>query len=462
MNIQIFNTLSREKEIFKPLRAGEVSMYNCGPTVYDTPHIGNYRTFVMGDILRRVFEYNGYKVTQVMNVTDVDDKTMKRSRAEGIPLKELTIKYEKLFLYGLTSLNIQLPHHLTRATEYIGDMVKLTEALLEKGVAYKVEDGIYLRISSINNYGALAGFKRALEARADSQIIARTQPEHSRVRNDEYDKENARDFALWKFKKPEDGDVSWPAPFGEGRPGWHIECSAMSMKLLGQTIDVHTGGQDLLFPHHTNEIAQSESATGKPFVKYWVHGAFMDVSNEKMAKSKGNFVKLEDLLEEKVSPLSFRYWLMTAHYRSPVNFTLDSVKAAQNALIKFMAAVAVYPDGGNIDQGYRERFLAFINDDMDMPKAIALAWELIKDPGVAPADKRATLLDFDRVFGLKLAEAPRFKEEPVPTEIQALADAREEARKAKDWKKADALRTEIEARGFEVDDTEKGPRITSK
>ncbi len=449
MDIKLFNTLSREKETFKPLKKGAVSIYNCGPTVYDTPHIGNYRTFVMDDILRRIFEYNNYEVTQVMNVTDVDDKTIKRSRVENVSLEDLTRKYEKLFLYGLSSLNIELPHHLTRATEHIQAMIDLISVLLDKGVAYKAEDGIYVNISKVEDYGGLAH----LDIKAASR---------SRIANDEYDKENARDFAVWKSKSADDGDASWPAPFGEGRPGWHIECSAMSMKALGPTIDVHTGGQDLLFPHHTNEIAQSESATGKPFVKYWVHGAFMDVSNEKMAKSKGNFVKLENLLDASISPLSFRYWLMTAHYRSPVNFTLDSVRAAQNALIKFMAAMATLPDGGKVDQDYKDRFTGFVNDDMDMPKAIALAWELMKNQEVTPADKRATLLDFDRVFGLKLTEAPRFKEESVPAEIQALVDAREQARKAKDWKKADALRAEIEIRGFEVDDTAEGPRIISK
>ncbi len=449
MDISLYNTLSKKKETVKPLKAGAISMYNCGPTVYDTPHIGNYRTFTMSDILRRVFEYSGYKVTEVMNVTDVDDKTIKRSRAENVSLGDLTRKYEKLFLYGLDSLNIELPHQLTRATEHVQAMIDLVSVLLEKGVAYKADDGVYVDISKVKGYGALAHL--------DVKAAAR-----SRVAKDEYDKENARDFAVWKFRSADDGDVSWPAPFGEGRPGWHIECSAMSMEALGPTIDVHTGGNDLVFPHHTNEIAQSESATGKQFVRYWVHGGFMNVSDEKMAKSKGNFIKLDTLAEESISPVAFRYWLMTAHYRSPVNFTFDSVKAAQNALIKFMAAVALFPDGGNINKDYQGRFLAFINDDMDMPKAIALSWDLINDPAVAAADKRATLLDFDRVFGLKLAEAPRFKEEPIPTEIQALADAREEARKTKDWKKADALRSEIEARGFDVDDTPEGPRIMAK
>jgi len=462
MAIKLYNTLSRENEVFKPIKDGNVSIYNCGPTVYDTPHIGNYRTFVMNDILRRVFEYNDYKVTQVMNVTDVDDKTLKRSRAEKISLKELTTKYEKLFLFGLASLNIKLPHHLTRATEYIQSMIDLVGVLIEKGVAYKTEDGVYLKIAKVNNYGALAGLKRAQLARSESKISGKIQPEHSRIRNDEYDKENAHDFAVWKFRSADDGDVFWPAPFGEGRPGWHIECSAMSMNILGPTIDIHTGGTDLMFPHHTNEIAQSESATGKQFVHYWIHGGFMNISDEKMAKSKGNFVKLETLVDESISPLAFRYWLMTAHYRSQVNFTFDSVRAGQTALIKFMASVSSYPDGGIINDDYKNKFLEYINDDMDMPRAMALSWELIKDAGINSADKRATLLDFDRVFGLQLAEAPRFKDEPIPTEITALADAREEARKAKDWTKADALRAEIESRGFEVEDTQGGFRLISK
>ena len=449
MDIKLHNTLSRSIETFKPLKKGEVSMYTCGLTVYDTGHIGNFRSFLLSDLLRRMFEYNGYAVNQVINVTDVDDKTIKRSRAEGMSLSELTGKYEKLWLLGMQSMNNLLPTHVIRATDSIPEMIALTQTLLDKGAAYKADDGVYMKISEVKNYGALAHL--------DLSAVSK-----ERVANDEYDKENIRDFALWKFHTPEDGDVAWDAPFGRGRPGWHIECSAMVMKLLGPTIDVHTGGQDLVFPHHTNEIAQSETATGKQFVRYWVHGAFMNVSSEKMSKSKGNFVKLETLVDEAISPVAYRYWLMTAHYRSPVNFSLDSVRAAQNALIKLMALVASLPDGGKINAGYHEKFNALINYDLDMPKALALAWELIKDSGVTPADRRATLLDFDRVLGLGFAAAPRVQDEPVPTEIQALVEAREEARKAKDWKKADALRAEIDARGYEVDDTPEGPRVIAK
>jgi cysteinyl-tRNA synthetase len=277
-----------------------------------------------------------------------------------------------------------------------------------------------------------------------------------RITNDEYDKENPRDFAVWKFKTPDDGDNSWQAPFGEGRPGWHIECSAMAMKALGSTIDIHTGGIDLIFPHHTNEIAQSESATGMKFVNYWLHGGFVNIGEDKMAKSKGNFLKLSDLEDKSISPLAYRYWLMTAHYRSQVNFTYEAVHAAQNALIRLMATVSTYPEGGSVIPSYKERFQAFINDDLDTPQAIALMWELIKDVTVSPADKRATIADFDKVFGLKLGSVPTIQDEKIPEEVKALAEARQQARLEKDWIKADALRAEIKARGYDVKDEAKG------
>ena len=447
MEIQLYNTLSRSKEAFKPQKKGHVSMYNCGPTVYDTPHVGNYRTYVLNDIIRRMFEYNGYVVDQVMNITDVDDKTIRRSREEKISLSELTRKYESLFLEELDLLNILRPQHVLRATEYIFAMIEMIESLIQNGSAYVAKDGVYLSIEKVKDYGALA--------RLDLSKASK-----ERITNDEYDKEDPRDFALWKFKAPEDGDNSWPAPFGEGRPGWHIECSAMSTKLLGPTMDIHTGGADLIFPHHTNEIAQSESATGKHFVDYWMHGGMMNVSDEKMSKSKHNFLKIKELLEASVSPLAYRYWLLTSHYRSPVNFTLEAVRASQSALIRLMAMVADYPEGGNVIPEYRDRFTASINDDLDMPGAIALVWTLTKDPKHTDEDKRATLLDFDKVFGLKLDSVPRVEdEEAIPDEIKALSDAREESRKGKDWKKADALRHEIESRGFKIIDGASGVRL---
>ncbi|MFA6432375.1 MAG: cysteine--tRNA ligase [Candidatus Paceibacterota bacterium] len=446
MVIKLFNTLSREKETFKPLKSGQVGMYHCGPTVYDTPHLGNYRTFVMGDLIRRVFEYNNYKVTQVMNLTDVDDKTIRRSREESIPLQTLTRKYEDLFLEGLKSLDILLPHHVIRATEHIEGMIKLVQTLIDKGVAYKAADGVYVSINKVKDYGALAHLKLSAETK-------------ERIVNDEYDKENPRDFSVWKFRSEDDGDVSWEAPFGAGRPGWHIECSAMSMEILGPTIDIHTGGADLMFPHHTNEIAQSESATGKRFVNYWMHGAFMDIVAEKMAKSKGNIIKLEDLVEHGITPLAYRYWLLTAHYRSPVNFTYEAVKAAQNGLNRLIGALGSYPDGGKAIPAYQERFLGLINDDLDMPQAVALVWELVKDGGCSDADKKATILDFDRVFGLRLGSAIKFEARDIPDDVKNLRDAREEARKNKDWKKADELRAQLELKGFDVKDTQHGTII---
>jgi cysteinyl-tRNA synthetase len=447
--IHLHNSLTRQKEVFTPLTKGEVSMYHCGPTVYDTPHIGNYRTFVMNDFLRRMFEYNGYAVTQAMNITDVDDKTIRKSQAENKPLQEVTRHYEEQFLAGLSSLHTLPPHRLLRATESIEDMISLINTLLEKGVAYKADDGVYIHIDKVAEYGKLANLKLGDES-------------HERIANDEYDKDNPRDFAVWKFRSAEDGDVSWPAPFGEGRPGWHIECSAMAMKVFGPTMDIHTGGNDLIFPHHTNEIAQSESATGKRYANYWLHGGFMSMNDEKMAKSKGNVIKLNNLESESISPLAFRYWLMTAHYRSPINFTTEAVRAAQTALIRLIATVREYPEGGSVVAEYREKFTTAISDDLDMPKAVALVWELIKDSAVPDANKRATILDFDRVLGLDLAAVPSYEEEPVPPEIAVLAEAREEARREKDWEKADALRNEIEARGFEVMDTPNGIQVRAK
>lgn len=450
MDIILYNTLTRKKETFEPLKKDAVSMYHCGPTVYDTPHLGNYRTFILADLLRRTFEFNGYKVDQVMNITDVDDKTIKRSRNENVPLKTVTEKYEKLFVEGLQSLNILTPKHLIRATEHIPSMIKLVSELLEKGYAYKATDGVYMSIGKVKDYGALVELEKQKNAE-----------DHARIKNDEYDKENPHDFALWKFATADDGDAKWSAPFGEGRPGWHIECSAMSMEILGQTIDIHTGGNDLLFPHHTNEIAQSECATGKQFVNYWIHGAFMNVSNERMAKSKGNFLKLEDLAEQTISPLAYRYWLLTAHYRSPVNFTVEAVQGAQNALIRLMGVVGALPEGGKASSAYIERFQALINDDLDTPRSIALAWDLLRDNVISDADKRSTIIEMDKIFGLRLDSVKLANDDIIPPEITALAEARYEARKQEDWQKADALRKEIESRGYAVKDTSDGFDLSS-
>lgn len=451
MDITLYNTLTRSKETFKPLQAGRVTMYHCGPTVYDTPHIGNYRTFVMNDVVRRVFEWNGYAVTQAMNITDVDDKTIRKSSQEGITLKELTSRYEALFIDGITSLNILAPHHLLRATEYIHAMISLIQSLVAKGAAYTTADGVYMSIEKVRSYGELAHLD-----------LSKASDVRGRIASDEYDKADPHDFALWKFKTLADGSNSWSAPFGDGRPGWHIECSAMAMDALGPTIDIHTGGSDLIFPHHTNEIAQSETATEQQYVRYWIHGAFVNIASEKMAKSKGNFLKLEDLQEEAISPLAYRYWLLTAHYRSPVNFTFDAVRAAQNALIRLISWISETSEGGTPIQSALDTFKAAINNDLDMPAAIATLWETHKTSAHSPEDRRATILEMDKVLGLGLERVPKAPDADVPPEVELLAEAREAARQAKDWAKADALRKEISNRGYDILDTAQGYKVIEK
>jgi cysteinyl-tRNA synthetase len=464
--LRLFNTAANAIQTFEPLERGVVRMYHCGPTVYDAVHIGNIRTFILADLLRRVFEWNSYKVQQVMNITDVDDKTIKRSSDEGKSLSELTRFYEERFLADIAAMNIKKPHQLIRATEHIAAMIALIETLLAKGSAYKAADGVYFRVASFAGYGALVHLKMPTSGGAEGETAGHTL-------SDEYDKENPRDFALWKFHTEADGEVGWDAPFGRGRPGWHIECSAMAMKTLGETIDIHTGATDLLFPHHTNEIAQSEAATGKPFVRYWVHGAFVLVNDAKMSKSKGTGWTLADVKDEHIAPLSYRYLLLTSHYRTLTNITLDALQAAQTALVKLSMFIAETPGTGTPSQRYIDEFTTFINEDLALPAAVALAWQVVKDKTLSREDKVATLIVFDQVFGLSLASIPRHTvaqqgheaihtphgaafDTTLPPAIAALVDMREQARAEKDWQKADALRLEIEKRGFVVKDTEKG------
>ncbi len=318
MVLRFYNTLTRKKEEFEPLNPPKVTLYCCGPTVYNVPHIGNYRSFIFGDLLSRLLKYFGYKVENVMNLTDVEDKTIKYSQAAGIPLKEYTKKYIKLFFDALKELNVEEFKHYPRATEHIPYILRLIEKLEEKGHIYQRNGSVYYKISSFKDYGKLA--------RLDFDKLK--QNAQGRLDEDEYDKENARDFALWKGYSKADGDVFWESKYGKGRPGWHIECSAMSMKYLGETIDIHTGGEDLIFPHHSNEIAQSESATGKQFVRYWMHVAFLKVNNDKMAKSLGNFFSLDDIKKKGISPIALRYFYVSSYYRKQLNFTEDALKAS--------------------------------------------------------------------------------------------------------------------------------------
>ncbi|MBI3634331.1 MAG: cysteine--tRNA ligase, partial [Candidatus Yonathbacteria bacterium] len=370
MDLTFYNTLTDKKEIFVPLKKNNVSIYQCGPTVYDYAHIGNLRAAITNDILRRVFEYAGYKVNQVMNITDIDDKTIGRSKEERIPLSELTRKYEDFYFADLRNLNIKIPEHLPHATNHIGGMIAMIEKLLWKGFAYTTTDGVYFDVSKSKNYGALA----KLDLTAETQSRAGGE-----------DKKNERDFALWKFWTPDDGPVAFDASFGRGRPGWHIECSVMAMSELGETLDIHAGGIDLIFPHHTNEIAQSEAVTGKPFVNLWIHNEFVMIDGQKMSKSLGNHTTLKTVLGHKIMPLAFRYWVLGTHYRTHANFTWEAIDGAQNALRKLSAHIG---EGvGVINESYRKRFLEIIANDLDMPRALALAWEVTKDTSLSNAEK---------------------------------------------------------------------------
>ena len=461
MAFKIFNTMSRKKEVFKPLKEGEVNMYICGPTVYDYPHIGNYRAYVFGDLLNRYLKYLGYKVKFVQNLTDVDDKTIRDSQKEGVSLKEYTEKYIKAFFEDLDTLNILRADVYPKATEHIKEMAALVKILLDKGFAYKGEDEcIYYSITKFKDYGKLANLdSEQLKAGASGRVSA-----------DEYGKENVRDFALWKAWTPEDGDVFWETEVGKGRPGWHIECSAMSMKYLGDTFDIHGGGVDLIFPHHQNEIAQAEGATGKQFVRYWVHNEWLLVEGQKMSKSLGNFYILRDILDKGYHPMAIRYLLMSTHYRQQLNFTFKGLEAARNSLqriwdfMKKLDEVNGKGDPELVDKAInkaRNDFETAMNDDLEISNALAVVFEFIKEINIAMDNLskedavkiKDFMKDLDKVLGFIVV-----KEEEISEDIQKLVDERETARKAKDFKKADEIRDKLKEMGIVLEDTPQGVR----
>ena len=458
MALTLYNSLTRSTEPFVPLDpAGKsVGLYTCGPTVYNYAHIGNFRAYLFGDIVKRTLAYNGFEVRHIMNLTDVDDKTIRDSQKAGKSLNEFTEFFADAFKQDLRALNIQFPTTFTRAVEHIPGMIRLTQTLLDKGFAYTAEDGsVYFNVRKDAQYGQL------------SPVALSEQKENAagRLKADDYDKDHAEDFALWKAWDAADGDVFWlpselvpGSTLAKGRPGWHIECSAMSQEYLGETFDIHTGGIDLVFPHHENEIAQSECATGKKFVDYWLHNEWVMVDGKKMSKSLGNFHTLRSLLEQGVDPLAFRLWVLMGHHRTSINFTMDAVRGAHTALQRLHGhLLSLGDETGTVDPGYAARFNETISQDVDTPPAIARLWEAVKDQSLRPADKRATLLDFDRVLGLGLAEV---KKAHIPADIQALAEAREQARSGKDFQRSDELRAELSARGYAVKDTPSGFEIT--
>lgn len=452
MALKLFNTLTKSVVPFVPLDpAGKkVGLYTCGPTVYNYAHIGNFRAYLFADTVKRALTYAGYEVNHIMNLTDVDDKTIRDSQKNNQSLEEFTTFYANEFKNDSLSLNILPPTKYTRAVEHIPQMVTLIEKLLDKGYAYKSDDGsVYFDIRKDKNYGQL------------SPVAVSEQIENAagRIKIDEYEKDNANDFALWKSWDEADGDVFWETSLGKGRPGWHIECSAMSMEYLGESFDIHTGGIDLIFPHHENEIAQSECATGKKFVNCWLHNEWVMVEGKKMSKSLGNFTTLETIEEQGYLRMAFRLLVLMSHYQSPLNFTWDALEGAENALQRLEAIILQLPDDGMVDTGYAAKFLEHIEDNLNTSQGIALMFEVAKDNSIAPADKKATILDFDRALGLGLE---KIKKTEIPTSIKILADEREKARKEKNWKRSDELRAEIEAKGYIIKDTDSGPVLSEK
>ncbi len=441
--LKFYNTLTRKKEVFIPIKKGYVSMYSCGPTVYNYAHIGNLRTYIFNDLLKKSLEFLGYKVNHVMNITDVDDKTIMASQKNGKTLREFTREYEKIFFQDTDSLNIKKPDHILRATESINEMVKIIKILMEKGYAYKTSDGIYFSINKSKDYGKLAQLKKRKQDKAKE-----------RVKNDEYDKENMQDFALWKFYTPEDGDNFWNTEIGKGRPGWHIECSAMSMKCLGSMLDIHTGAVDLIFPHHTNEIAQSEASTGKKFVNYWLHAGFLTVKEGKMSKSLGNVLYLKNIISQGFSPLDYRYMCLTTHYRSPLMFSLENLNAAKNSYERLKNICQELKDDKKVNKTYLDKFEKVIEDDLDMPKALQFLWNLLRDSKAN--GKYQTIKKMDSVFSLNLLDKVKVH---IPSEIEKLVNEREQARKSKNWKLADQIREQITELGYQISDTEKGPVV---
>jgi cysteinyl-tRNA synthetase len=467
MGLKLFNTLSRSVQEFAPLDpAGKmVGLYCCGPTVYDFAHIGNWRTFIFGDLVRRYLDFKGYAVTQVMNITDVDDKIIKRVRETGSPLREFTGKFEAAFFDDLKALNCRKPHQTPRATEHMPEIIALIEKLLARGLAYQTPDrSVYFSIEKYRGAGSQYG--QLVKLNFDEMRVG------ERVRSDEYAKEAVADFALWKARVLEDGAVFWPSPWGEGRPGWHIECSAMSMKLLGPSFDLHLGGEDLMFPHHEDEIAQSEGAgvqpSGQPFVKYWLHGAHLLVEGKKMSKSLGNFFTLRDLLAKGFTGREIRYLLLTAHYRETFNFTLEGLQGARVALTRIDECLTKLRElAGDAkasgDSPLLAEFSAALDDDLNISGAWGAIFEWVRDTNrrlaenaLDPAAAAAALAAWDKLDSVLGVGAP--KEVEVPAEITALVEARQAARKAKDFKRADALRDELKAKGWVIEDTPKGAR----
>jgi cysteinyl-tRNA synthetase len=462
--LRLFNTLTGRVETFAPQNPPDVGMYVCGLTVYNRGHIGNYRSLVASDLLRRTLRYKGYRVKEVINITDVDDRIIQQAQAAGKTLSDFTGEYIRAFEEDMGRLAMERPEVMPRATDHIPEMVDLVSRLTARGHTYTADGSVYFRIASFPGYGKLS--------RLDVGGIQAG----ARVDSDKYDKENARDFVLWKAKEDEPEWAHWDAPFGRGRPGWHIECSAMSMKYLGETFDIHCGGEDLIFPHHENEIAQSEAATGKTFVRHWVHVKHLMIDNETMSKSKGNFFLIPEIVERGHSPDSIRYLLASSHYRKPLNFTFEALQSAAGGLERIRRALEsleshekegpdgpVHPTTAAAAETRKKEFGDALSDDLNTPEALAAVHGLANDAfqqvalGILTREgaklMRSALGEMDSVFGVFF---PKSVEDRLSPEEQAIFDERQEARRTRDFTRADAARARLEAAGIVLEDTPKG------
>ncbi|MDH3890052.1 MAG: cysteine--tRNA ligase [candidate division Zixibacteria bacterium] len=463
MALRFKNSFTRTKEEFTPIEEGKVRMYTCGPTVYDFAHIGNFRAYMFEDLLRRYLKYKGYDVTQVMNLTDIDDKTIRDSQAEGITLKEYTDRYIKAFFEDLDTLGIERAEHYPAATDHIPEMVTIIKMLTENGLAYEIDGNHYFKISAFPAYGKLANLDmKGLKAGA-------------RVAADEYEKDSVSDFALWKAWDEADGDVFWETELGKGRPGWHIECSAMSTKYLGNHFDIHTGGVDNMFPHHENEIAQTEGATGEKFVDYWMHCEYLIVDGRKMSKSLGNYYTLRDVLDKGYTPVAVRYLLLATHYRQQLNFTFDGLDAATKALERyndFVNNLTDYPgsdSGGKAAEFIAKATTAFedsLDDDLNISGALGAVFDFIRDVNRLKAEDKLTVAERDQALKTirRFDTVLNFTQtaEAVDGEIEILIQKRQEARQSKDFAMADKIRDDLLAQGIVLEDTPQGVRYKRK
>ncbi|GCE13388.1 cysteine--tRNA ligase [Tengunoibacter tsumagoiensis] len=464
--IYLYNTLTRTKDLFQPLNPPRVGIYNCGPTVYKDIHIGNLRAFTTTDWLRRILEYNGYDVFLVRNITDVghlhddearegQDKLEHEARTTGRSAYEIAAHYTEQYLRDTAEMNILPPHVTPRATDHIPEMLAITEKLIERGLAYVSDGNVYYDVSRFEGYGALSGntvenLREGGHGRAQMEIAE--------------DKQAPEDFALWK-RGDASRQMNWESPWGTGFPGWHIECSAMATKYLGEQFDIHTGGRDLVFPHHEDEIAQSQGATGKQPVQYWLHNEFLDLGNSKMSRSVGNVILLDTLKARGIEPMAYRYLLLTAHYSSKQGFTDESIAGAQNALNNLRTDLAELPiteapTTWSVEaQRFREAFHEAINNDMDLPGAISITREAVRSSKIEPGERRHLILDFDRVLGLRLETVQPRATRTFSPEALELVRLRDEARAARNWKESDRLREALKALGFEVRDTANGTEL---